>query len=192
MAIQKNELQKGLKTRHITMISIGGVIGSGLYVGTGTIINDTGPAAILSYLLATIMVVLVMRMLGEMAVLNPDSGSFSTYAHQAIGPWAGYTIGWLYWFNWIIIIVIEATILGAMVHQWVPSIPMWTASLCFPIIMMFTNIFSVKSYGEFEYWLAFIKVATIISFLCVGTAMFLGIMPGVESPGMDNINSYGG
>nr|WP_144554080.1 amino acid permease [Peribacillus simplex] len=192
MAIQKNELQKGLKTRHITMISIGGVIGSGLYVGTGTIINDTGPAAILSYLLATIMVVLVMRMLGEMAVLNPDSGSFSTYAHQAIGPWAGYTIGWLYWFNWIIIIVIEATILGAMVHQWVPSIPMWTASLSFPIIMMFTNIFSVKSYGEFEYWLAFIKVATIISFLCVGTAMLLGIMPGVESPGMDNINSYGG
>ncbi|TCP21502.1 gamma-aminobutyrate:proton symporter (AAT family) [Scopulibacillus darangshiensis] len=192
MATRKSGLQQGLKTRHITMISIGGVIGSGLYVGTGTIINDTGPAAIISYLLATIMVVLVMRMLGEMAVLNPDSGSFSTYAQQSIGPWAGYTIGWLYWFNWIIIIVIESTILGAMVHGWVPSIPTWIASLCFPIIMMITNIFSVKSYGEFEYWLAFIKVATIIAFLCIGAAMILGIMPGVKSPGLTNFNSYGG
>ncbi|MGZ9816971.1 amino acid permease [Peribacillus simplex] len=192
LANQQNELQKGLKTRHIAMISIGGVIGGGLYVGSGTIISSAGPSAILSYLLAGLVVVLVMRMLAEMAVVNPDSGSFSTYAHQAIGPWAGFTIGWLYWFNWVIIMAIEATLLGTMVHDWFPSIPMSIASLSFPLIMTVTNIYSVKTYGEFEYWLAFAKVAAIVTFLCLGTAMILGFVPGFESPGVSNILGNGG
>jgi GABA permease len=129
LANQQQELHKDLKTRHVTMISIGGVIGAGLFVGSGSIINSTGPAALVSYILGGLMVVFVMRMLGEMAVLKPDSGSFSTYAHQSIGPWAGYTIGWLYWFNWVIIVAIEATLVGAMIHDWIPSIPVWVGSL---------------------------------------------------------------
>ncbi|MFE7083281.1 amino acid permease [Priestia megaterium] len=189
---KRNELQKALKARHVSMISIGGVIGGGLYIGSGAIIKATGPGAILSYLLASVVVVLVMRMLGEMAVVNPDSGSFSTYAYKAIGPWAGFTIGWLYWFNWIIIMAIETTLLGSMVHDWFPTIPMSLATIAFPVVMTVTNIYSVKSYGEFEYWLAFAKVAAIITFLCLGVAMIFGIVPGFKSPGISNIMGNGG
>ncbi|WP_230156126.1 amino acid permease [Peribacillus sp. Bi96] len=192
VAFQTNELKHGLKTRHVTMISIGGVIGAGLFIGSGTIIGSAGPGAILSYIIAGLMIVLIMRMLGEMAVVNPDSGSFSTYAHQAFGPWAGYTIGWLYWFNWVIIIAIETTLLGSMVHDWFPAIPMWVASLSFPILMTITNIYSVKAYGEFEYWLAFIKVSAIVIFLILGTAMIFGFVPGFDSPGLSNISGDGG
>ena len=95
---------------------------------------------------------------------NPDSGSFATYANKAIGPWAGYTIGWLYWFNWVIIIAIEAVLLGVMINNWFPSIPAWIASLCMVLLMTMTNVYSVKLYGEFEYWLAFIKVVAIVAF----------------------------
>ncbi|MDM5212328.1 amino acid permease [Peribacillus sp. NJ4] len=192
VAFQTNELKHGLKTRHVTMISIGGVIGAGLFIGSGTIIGSAGPGAILSYIIAGLMIVLIMRMLGEMAVVNPDSGSFSTYAHQAMGPWAGYTIGWLYWFNWVIIIAIETTLLGTMVHDWFPAIPMWAASLSFPILMMVTNIYSVKAYGEFEYWLAFMKVTAIVIFLFLGAAMIFGFVPGFDSPGLANITGHGG
>lgn len=192
MVSQKNELRKDLKTRHITMISIGGVIGAGLFVGTGGLIKSAGPGAVLSYLIGGILVVLVMRMLGEMAAVNTDSGSFSTYAGQALGKWAGYTIGWLYWFNWIIIIAFEATLAGAIIHEWLPSIPLWIGSLLLTLLMTVSNIYSVKIFGEFEYWLACIKVGTIIIFLCVGVAMILGFVPGIESPGVSNLTGIGG
>jgi len=192
LAKEKQELQKDLKTRHITMISIGGVIGGGLFVGSGTIIQSTGPAAILSYIIGALMVVLVMRMLGEMAAVNPDSGSFSTYAHKAIGPWAGYTIGWLYWFNWLIIIAIEAVLLGVMINNWFPSIPTWIASLFVIIMMTMTNVYSVKLYGEFEYWLAFIKVVAILAFLVLGVSMIFGLVPNVDRPDLSMISENGG
>lgn len=189
MDVQNNELKHDLKTRHVTMISIGGVIGAGLFVGSGTMILSAGPGALISYIIAGILIVLIMRMLGEMAVVNPDSGSFSTYAHQALGPWAGFTIGWLYWFNWLIIVAIEATLLGGMVHDWLPSIPIWVGSLTFPILLTITNIFSVKTYGEFEYWLAFIKVSAIVIFLCLGAAIILGLVPGVSTVSLSNLIS---
>lgn len=187
MDYQNNELKHDLKTRHVTMISIGGVIGAGLFVGSGTIIISAGPGALISYIIAGILIVLIMRMLGEMAVVNPDSGSFSTYAAQAFGSWAGYTIGWLYWFNWLIIVAIESTLLGAMVHNWLPSIPIWLASLTFPILLTITNIYSVKTYGEFEYWLAFIKVSAIVIFLCLGAAIIFGLVPGVSTLSLSNL-----
>ncbi len=189
---QTTELHKDLKTRHVTMISIGGVIGAGLFVGSGTIVMDSGPGALVSYMIAGLIVVLIMRMLGEMAVVNPDSGSFSTYANNAIGPWAGYTIGWLYWFNWVIIVAIEAGLIGGMIHMWFPSIPAWAAGVIFPALMMLTNVFSVKAYGEFEYWLATMKVAAIIVFLIVGAVMLLGFFPGYEPQGLSVITDHGG
>lgn len=187
MGYQNSELKHSLQTRHVTMISIGGVIGAGLFVGSGSMIVSSGPGALISYIIAGLLIVLIMRMLGEMAAVNPDSGSFSTYAHQAIGPWAGFTIGWLYWFNWVIIITFETTLLGQMLHNWVPSIPVWVGSVVFPIIMTFTNSFSVKAYGEFEYWLAFIKVAAIIIFLGLGAAIIMGIVPGVKAQGLSEL-----
>lgn len=192
MEQQQNKLQKQLKSRHVTMISLGGIIGAGLFVGSGAVIHETGPGAILSYAIAGILIVLLMRMLGEMAVVNPDSGSFSTYARQAIGPWAGYTIGWLYWFFWVIVIAIEATAGGAIVHGWIPSMPIWLVSLILTLLLTLTNVYSVKSFGEFEYWFSMIKIVAIIAFICIGVAIIFGFIPGVESPGLSNLTEHGG
>ncbi|MCP1126065.1 GABA permease [Bacillus sp. 3103sda1] len=192
MEQQQNKLQKQLKSRHVTMISLGGIIGAGLFVGSGAVIHETGPGAILSYAIAGLLIVLLMRMLGEMAVVNPDSGSFSIYARQAIGPWAGYTIGWLYWFFWVIVIAIEATAGGAIVHGWIPSMPIWLVSLILTLLLTLTNIYSVKSFGEFEYWFSMIKIVAIIAFICIGIAIIFGFIPGVESPGLSNLTEHGG
>ncbi|HWO94879.1 MAG TPA: amino acid permease [Bacillus sp. (in: firmicutes)] len=190
---QNHGLQGGLKSRHLTMISIGGVIGAGLFVGSGAVINSTGPGALASYALAGLIVVLVMRMLGEMASIRAGtSGSFAAYAREAIGPWAGYTIGWLYWFFWVIVIAIEAIAGAAIIHEWVPQVPAWIISLVLTLLLTLTNIYSVKSFGEFEYWFALIKVVTIIAFLIVGAAMIFGIVPGTESPGTSNLLGRGG
>ncbi|MCI2254912.1 amino acid permease [Domibacillus sp. PGB-M46] len=190
--MKEQQLTNQLKTRHISMISIGGIIGAGLFVGSGSVINATGPGAIVSYAVAGLLVIFLMRMLGEMATANPDSGSFSTYARQAIGPWAGYTVGWLYWFFWLIVIAIEATAGGAIMNQWVPAVPIWVWSLILTFLLTLTNIFSVKSFGEFEYWFAMIKVAAIVVFMLVGLAILFQWIPGTNSPGLSNLTGNGG
>lgn len=190
--MEEQQLKKGLKTRHLTMISLGGIIGAGLFVGSGAVINQTGPGAVVSYAIAGLLIVLVMRMLGEMAVQNPDSGSFATYARQAIGPWAGYTIGWLYWFFWVIVIAIEATAGGAIMNGWIPALPIWAWSLVLTFLLTLTNVFSVKSFGEFEYWFAMIKIAAITLFILLGLAIIFGLVPGIPSPGLSNLTGHGG
>ena len=115
-----NDLEQGLKPRHVTMLSIAGVIGAGLFVGSGHAIAEAGPAVLLAYAAAGTLVVLVMRMLGEMAVAQPDTGSFSTYADRAIGRWAGFTIGWLYWSFWSLLMGWEAYVAGAILNSWLP------------------------------------------------------------------------
>lgn len=188
----KGELKRELRQKHMTMISIGGVIGGGLFVGSGAVISSTGPGAIFSYITVGILIILIMRMLGEMATVYPVSGSFSTYAHEEIGPWAGYTIGWLYWFFWAIVIPIEALIGADIIHGWVPFIPV--AALTFIIIglLTLTNIYSAKMFGEFEYWFAMIKVAAIVLFLVLGILIILGLIPSINSPGVSNLLERGG
>ncbi|MEK5338739.1 GABA permease [Weizmannia sp. FSL W8-1119] len=190
--MENQQLKKDLKIRHITMISIGGVIGAGLFMGSGAVIHSAGPGAVISYALAGLLVIFVMRMLGEMASVNPTSGSFSTYAREAIGPWAGYTIGWLYWFFWVIVIAIEATAGAANIQYWFPEMPSWLLSLILTVLLTLTNVYSVKSYGEFEYWFSIIKVATIVLFLLLGLSVIFGIVPGVQSPGLSNLTGHGG
>ncbi|ATW84000.1 GABA permease [Weizmannia coagulans] len=190
--MENQQLKKDLKIRHITMISIGGVIGAGLFMGSGAVIHSAGPGAVISYALAGLLVIFVMRMLGEMASVNPTSGSFSTYAREAIGPWAGYTIGWLYWFFWVIVIAIEATAGAANIQYWFPEMPSWLLSLILTVLLTLTNVYSVKSYGEFEYWFSIIKVATIVLFLLLGLSVIFGIVPGVQSPGLSNLTGNGG
>jgi L-asparagine transporter-like permease len=145
-------LEQGLKNRHVGMIAIGGVIGAGLFVGSGAGIHGTGPAILLSYALAGLLVILVMRMLGEMSAASPDTGSFSAYADRAIGRWAGFTIGWLYWWFWAVVLAVEATAGAKIVHGWIPALPQWTLALILMIFLTATNLFSVGSYGEFEFW----------------------------------------
>nr|WP_034294403.1 MULTISPECIES: amino acid permease [Bacillus] len=192
MTKQNGELKPGLKQRHLTMISLSGVIGAGLFVGSGIIISQTGPGAVFSYVLAGLIVVFVMRMLGEMATVNPNTGSFAVYAREGIGEWAGYTTGWLYWFFWVIVIALEAIAGAAIIHGWLPSIPLWLISVSLIILLTLTNIFSVKSFGEFEYWFSIIKIGSIILFLILGVTVILGVVPNIESPGLTNLTNNSG
>ncbi len=189
---EKPALARSLTQRHLSMIAIGGVIGAGLFVGSGQAIHAAGPAVLLTYAVAGVLVVLVMRMLGEMAVADPRTGSFSSYAEQAIGRWAGFSVGWLYWWFWVTTIGVEATAGAAIVHRWVPVLPQWAWVLVLMAALALTNLFSVKSYGEFEFWFAAIKVTAIAAFLVLGGAAVFGFLPGVDSPGLANLTGHGG
>lgn len=185
-------LQTNLKRRHLGMIAIAGVIGAGLFVGSGAVIQQAGPSAVIAYACAGLVVVLVMRMLGEMAAANPDTGSFSTYADRAIGRWAGFSIGWLYAWFWIIVLGVEATAGALILHRWVPGMPQWAWALILMVVLTATNVVSVKFFGEFEFWFAGIKVVAIIAFLVIGVVAILGLLPGVAAPGLDNLLGHGG
>src|SRR3954454_2582514 len=179
-------LQSGLKRRHVTMISLGGVIGAGLFVGSGAVINQTGPAAVLSYLAAGALVILVMRMLGEMAVAHPSTGSFADYAGEALGDWARFTVGWLYWYFWVIVLAVEAAAGAAIIQGWLPGVPIWASSLVLMLLLTATNLVSVRAYGEFEFWFASIKVAAIVAFIAIAGVYV------VTGGGVDNLTAHGG
>jgi len=184
------QLRQGLSQRQLSMIAIGGVIGAGLFVGSGVVIKDTGPAAFLTYALCGLLIILVMRMLGEMATANPSTGSFADYAAKALGGWAGFSVGWLYWYFWVIVVGFEAVAGGKVLNYWFPM-PLWLSALCLMLLMTATNLFSVSSFGEFEFWFAGIKVATIVIFLGVGTVFALGLLPGHHLD-FSNLHSHGG
>ena len=185
-----SQLRHGLSQRQLNMIALGGVIGAGLFVGSGVVIQVTGPAAFLTYALCGLLIILVMRMLGEMAAANPSTGSFADYAAQALGGWAGFSVGWLYWYFWVIVVGIEAVAGGKVLNYWFHA-PLWLLSLCLMLLMTATNLFSVTSFGEFEFWFAGIKVATIVIFLAIGTAFVLGLWPGHHG-GFANLTAHGG
>jgi GABA permease len=176
-------LKAGLKNRHLSMIAIGGVIGAGLFVGSSSGIAAAGPAILVSYALVGTMVVLVMRMLGEMAAARPTSGSFSTYADQALGRWAGFSIGWLYWFFWVVVLAVEATAGAVILNGWIPAVPQWGWALIVMVVLTATNLVSVGSYGEFEFWFAGIKVVAIGGFVIIGLLAVFGVLPGSDNPG---------
>ncbi|MFF7361493.1 amino acid permease [Streptomyces sp. NPDC008125] len=184
-------LTQGLKGRQITMISIGGVIGAGLFVGSSTSVAAAGPAVLISFLLAAALVVLVMQMLGEMAVAQPDTGSFSTYADRALGRWAGFSIGWLYWWFYILVIPIEAIAAGEVIAG-PTSVPSWIPALLVIAALAGSNLLAVRNYGEFEYWFALLKVVAIVAFLVLGALAVLGVLPGSDTHGVSNLWSHGG
>ncbi|GAA1882787.1 amino acid permease [Williamsia serinedens] len=179
-------LGAGLKPRHITMISIAGVIGAGLFVGSANAIEKAGPAVLISYLLAGTLVILVMRMLGEMATANPDTGSFSVYSTRALGRWAGFSVGWLYWWFWVLVIPVEATAAAAILTNLVGG-PQWVWALAVTLLLTVTNLVSVGNYGEFEFWFALIKVVAIVAFIVVGVLAIVGVFPGSEVSGVKNL-----
>ncbi|MFJ5993995.1 amino acid permease [Streptomyces sp. NPDC092370] len=187
-------LQAGLKNRHLSMIAIGGVIGAGLFVGSGSGIAAAGPGILISYLLVGALVVLVMRMLGEMAAANPTSGSFSAYADRALGRWAGFSIGWLYWFFWVVVLAVEATAGAKILAGWIPGVPQWGWALIVMVVLTATNLASVSSYGEFEFWFAGIKVVAIAVFILIGGLAIFGLLPGSDHPasGFSNLTAHGG
>lgn len=183
-------LHQGLKQRHLTMIAIGGVIGAGLFVGSGVVINQAGPGAFITYAMSGVLIVLVMKMLGEMAVAKPSTGSFAEYARDALGPWAGFSVAWLYWYFWVIVVGFEAVAGAKIITYWFDA-PLWMLSLALMVLMTATNLFSVRSFGEFEYWFAGIKVVTIVLFLGLGTLFVTGLLPG-SSLDFSNLTAHGG
>jgi hypothetical protein len=144
-----SQLGKGLRQRHLAMIAIGGVIGAGLFVGSGAVIAEVGPAAFITYALTGVLIIMVMRMLGEMAAADPATGSFADYARKSLGGWAGFSVGWLYWYFWVIVVGFEAVAGAGILQRWVP-LPLWLLSLILMVLMTATNLYSVRSYGEFE------------------------------------------
>src|SRR6476620_3925820 len=168
------ELKRALNQRQLTMIAMGGVIGAGLFVGSGTVIHDTGPGAFITYALCGVLIIMVMRMLAEMAVANPSTGSFADYSRKALGDWAGFSVGWLYWYFWVIVVGFEAVAGAKVVNFWLPGVPTWVLSLLLMLLM------TGSSFGEFECWFAGIKVGAIIVFLVGGSLVDLGIWPNAD------------
>ncbi|CAM5544258.1 amino acid permease [Streptomyces abikoensis] len=186
------DLSHGLKQRHLSMIALGGVIGAGLFVGSGAGIAAAGPAIVLAYAASGLLVMLVMRMLGEMAAANPASGTFSVHAEKAIGPWAGFTAGWMFWVELCVGIAVEAIGAAHIMQSWFPSTPSWMWVLIFMAVFCGTNLAAVGNFGEFEFWFATLKVAAIGIFLILGVLAIAGVLPGTEAPGADNLTGHGG
>ncbi|WP_037685685.1 amino acid permease [Streptomyces aureocirculatus] len=185
-------LGHGLKQRHLSMIALGGVIGAGLFVGSGTAIAAAGPSIILAYTISGALVMLVMRMLGEMSAANPASGSFSVHAERALGPWAGFTAGWSFWFLMCVAVGLEGIGAAKIVHGWVPGVPEWAWVALFMLAFCATNLAAVKNFGEFEFWFAALKVGAIVLFLGIGVLAILGWLPDTDAPGMTNLTGHGG
>lgn len=189
--VGEGQLKAGLKSRHLTMMSIAGVIGGSLFVGSGSVIHSAGPAAFLAFMVGGILMMLIMRMLGEMATSSPDTGSFSTYAERAIGRWAGFTIGWLYWGYWVSLMAWEAYVAGKILNGWFPSVSVNVFVLCTTLVLISINFFNVKNYGEFEFWFALIKVVAIVCFLVVCLLAVLNIWSFGEVQGISNLTAHG-
>jgi GABA permease len=174
---QLSGLKRSLAPRHVTMISMGGIIGAGLFVGSSAAIAAGGPAIVLSYLLAGILVLMIMRMLGEMAVALPQVRSFSEFARAGLGDWAGFLAGWLYWYFWVVVIPIEAiagaNLLQSLLHDWI-TLPLWMLGFALMGLMTIVNLLSARSFGEFEFWFASIKVVAIVAFIAIAGAYAFG------------------
>ncbi|MGI5398904.1 amino acid permease [Streptomyces sp. CA-135486] len=185
-------LSHGLKQRHLSMIALGGVIGAGLFVGSGAGIAAAGPSIVIAYAISGLLVMLVMRMLGEMSAANPASGSFSVHAERAIGPWAGFTAGWSFWFLLCVAVGLEGIGAAKIVTGWLPGTPEWAWVALFMLVFCGTNLAAVKNFGEFEFWFAALKVGAITLFLAIGVLATLGVLPGTDAPGTTNLTGDGG
>lgn len=191
MSVNEHGMQRGLKNRHIQMIALGGAIGTGLFYGSAETIQLAGPAITLSYLIGGLVIFFIMRMLGEMSVDEPVSGSFSHYAYKYWGEFPGFLSGWNYWFNYIVVSMAELTAVGIYINYWFPNIPHWASALVFLVIITLANLVSVKAYGEFEFWFAIIKVVAILGMILFGVFLIFSGING-QATGFSNLWAHGG
>ncbi|SFM29603.1 amino acid permease [Pelosinus propionicus] len=193
MTSENHGMHRRLKNRHIQMIALGGAIGTGLFYGSAQTIQLAGPAITLSYTIGGIVIFLIMRMLGEMSVDEPVSGSFSHYAYKYWGEFPGFLSGWNYWFNYVVVSMAELTAVGIYIHYWWPDIPPWVSAFTFLAIITLINLVEVRMFGELEFWFAFIKVIAIIGMILLGILMiFTGIGTGGQAIGFENLWIHGG
>lgn len=179
---QYGGLKRRMSSRHLTMISLGGVIGTGLFVSSGETIKAAGPlGAILAYAAGSLLVYCVMLCLGELSVAMPYAGSFHLYAKRFIGPGTGFAVAILYWLNWAVALASEFTAAGMLMRYWFPNSPEWIWSALFMAAVLALNLMSVRTYGESEFWFSSIKVAAIVAFIIIGAAAIVGIVPMASS-----------
>ncbi|MGV9251212.1 amino acid permease [Streptomyces sp. NPDC003697] len=183
-------LSHGLKKRHLSMIALGGVIGAGLFVGSGAGIAAAGPSIVVAYALSGLLVMLVMRMLGEMSAAYPSSGSFSAHAERAFGPWAGFTAGWSFWVLLCTAVGLEGIGAAKIVTGWLPGTPEWAWVALFMVVFCGANLAAVKNFGEFEFWFAALKVGAITLFLVLGVLAIAGVLPGTDAPGASHLSDF--
>lgn len=180
-----SEMKRGLKNRHLQMIALGGAIGTGLFYGSASTIALAGPAVMLSYLIGGVVIFFIMRMLGEMAVDEPVSGSFSYYATKYWGKFPGFLSGWNYWFNYVLVSMAELTAVGIYMQFWYPDMPQWIAALVCLVVITAVNLINVRLYGEFEFWMALVKISAIVLMIVLG----LYLLFGSGQPFPDNISN---
>ncbi len=184
-------LRRTLRNRHMQMIALGGVIGAGLFVGSGVVVGAAGPAAVISFAITGFLVMLVMRMLGEMAVAYPTVGGFYEYSRLALGGLPAFLTGWMYWYFWIIVVALEAVAGAKILGHWWPAVEPWQFTFGLTVLFTLVNLLSVRSYGEAEFWFASIKVVAIVLFLAAGAAFVLGVWPGATG-GVAPLTAHGG
>ena len=184
------DLGSGLKSRHLTLMGLGTAVGAGLFLGVGVGIRAAGPAILIAYAIAGLIVIAVMRMLGEMAAAHPSSGSFATYGRMAFGHWAGFLLGWIYYFLLIMACGAELTGASAMMAGWF-DVPQWVPGLVVVVVLTAVNLAQVKGFGEFEYWFAMIKIAVILGFLVIGVLLWAGVLPASDFVGFEHVRESG-
>lgn len=190
---ETQELQRGLKNRHVQLISIGGAIGTGLFLGSGKSIQLAGPSILLAYLLTGCICFFIMRALGELLLSNTDNHSFLDFIAEYLGKKAAFVTGWTYWFCWIAIAMADLTAIGMYVRYWAPGVPQWLPELIALVLLLGLNMVAVSLFGELEFWFALIKVVAILAFIIVGAYMIIThykTSAGVAS--VANLWSHGG
>ncbi|MCH7379715.1 MULTISPECIES: amino acid permease [Acinetobacter] len=188
-------LKRAMSTRHLVMLSLGGAIGTGLFLGSGEVIAQTGPVgAIIAYVLGGLIAYMVMLCLGELAVHMPVAGSFGAYAQKYIGPGTGYMISWVYWLTWTATLGTEFTAAALLMQEWFPHISMWIWTIIFAVTILGLNLTSTRMFAESEFWLALVKVVTVIAFIILGLLAIFGLISfnGYESaPLFHNLTAHG-
>ncbi len=184
---------RGLGSRQIQMIAIGGAIGTGLFLGAGTAISKAGPSLILSYAVAGVVIFVIMRALGELLTYRPVSGSFAEYAREFIGPFAGFVTGWTYWLFWVVTGMAETTAAAVYVKYWAPGIPQWLSALVFLVVLYAANLISVKLFGEIEFWFSMVKVTAILGMILIGVGVLtLGFSKAGDTASVTHLWQDGG
>ncbi|AIA71696.1 D-serine/D-alanine/glycine transporter [Pectobacterium atrosepticum SCRI1043] len=170
---QGEGLQRNLTNRHIQLIAIGGAIGTGLFMGSGKTISMAGPSIIFVYMIIGFMLFFVMRAMGELLLSNLNYKSFSDFAADLLGPWAGFFTGWTYWFCWVVTGIADVVAISAYSQFWFPDLSQWVSSLLCVLLLLTLNLATVKLFGEMEFWFAMIKIVAIVALIVVGVALVM-------------------